>query len=270
MAATTQTQRIFEVTAVVALWIAFGIVLHLSVNVYLLLGIPLTAAFQWGVRRQPVRALWVREAMPFRLGAAGCAMAVALAAYPCYRLAKSLRAGGHSAEPLWCLAAVAGALAAAYALQNFRRDNFRHLGFCLGTAGLLGIVIMIVSVLKMGMAHRGFEARASEGLTTMLLYVPLVFVQEEVTFRGAFDSHVQHPGDGRGGLTAVVVSALWGLWHIPLLLGQKPLLLLVPGLLAVHIVIGLPLSIAWRRSGNLFVPGVTHALVDAVRNALLL
>jgi membrane protease YdiL (CAAX protease family) len=104
----------------------------------------------------------------------------------------------------------------------------------------------------------------------MLLYVPLVFVQEEVTFRGAFDSHVQHPGDGRGGLTAVVVSALWGLWHIPLLLGQKPLLLLVPGLLAVHIVIGLPLSIAWRRSGNLFVPGVTHALVDAVRNALLL
>ena len=104
----------------------------------------------------------------------------------------------------------------------------------------------------------------------MLLYVPVVFVLEEVAFRGAFDAHVYHPGEGRGSLTAVVVSALWGLWHLPLLLGRRPLWMLIPGLVAVHCVIGLPLSIAWRRSGNLFVPGVTHALVDAIRDATLI
>ena len=66
MVATTQTQRLIEVTLAVGLWMALGIVLHLSVFTYLLLGLPLTAAFQLGVRRQPLRALWVREAPPFR------------------------------------------------------------------------------------------------------------------------------------------------------------------------------------------------------------
>ena len=32
---------------------------------------------------------------------------------------------------------------------------------------------------------------------------------------------------------------------------------------------GVPFSIYWRRSGNLLVPGVPHALIDAVRNALM-
>ncbi len=68
MVATTQTQRLIEVTLAVGLWIALGIALHLSVHAYLLLGIPLVAAFQWGVRRQPFRALWVCEAPPIRLG----------------------------------------------------------------------------------------------------------------------------------------------------------------------------------------------------------
>jgi len=32
---------------------------------------------------------------------------------------------------------------------------------------------------------------------------------------------------------------------------------------------GVPLSLFWRKSGNLAVPGFTHAFVDAVRNAVL-
>jgi len=48
-----------------------------------------------------------------------------------------------------------------------------------------------------------------------------------------------------------------------------PLLALLPQLLVVHCVIGVPFSIYWRRSGNLFVTGSTHALIDAVRNVLL-
>ncbi|HME31959.1 MAG TPA: hypothetical protein VKG65_04330, partial [Terriglobales bacterium] len=55
----------------------------------------------------------------------------------------------------------------------------------------------------------------------------------------------------------------------PVVFGAAPLRLLIPQLLVVHCVIGVPFSIFWRRSGNLFVPGSTHALIDAVRNALL-
>jgi membrane protease YdiL (CAAX protease family) len=78
------------------------------------------------------------------------------------------------------------------------------------------------------------------------------------------------PGESKGFLSALFVSALWGLWHLPVALGQVPLLALVPQLLAMHCAIGVPLSIYWRRSGNLFVTGSAHALIDAVRNALLI
>lgn len=97
---------------------------------------------------------------------------------------------------------------------------------------------------------------------------------EEVSFRGAFDAHVFHAGESGGILSAVLVSALWGLWHLPVVLNlhstTQPVLLLAPQLIAVHCAIGVSLSIYWRRSGNLFVTGFTHALIDAVRNALLI
>jgi hypothetical protein len=39
-------------------------------------------------------------------------------------------------------------------------------------------------------------------------------------------------------------------------------------LVGFHSAIGIPLSFAWRRSGNLFVTAFTHALIDAVRDGL--
>lgn len=264
------TRRILEVSAAVALWIALGLALHLSANAYLLLGIPLTAAFQWGVRRQPLRALWVRDAVPFRLGPAGWVTAALLAAYPGYRLVRNLHARTYGAETGWYLAAIAGAIAAAYALRNFHRATARDLWLCLASAGVIGIALMVAAAVSAGVGHRTFNARLHVAVTSLLLYVPVVFVLEEVSFRGAFDAHVYHPGEAREYLTAFVVSALWGLWHIPVALGQKPLPLLIVGLVGVHCAIGVPLSIWWRRSGNLFVSGSTHAFIDAVRNALLI
>lgn len=38
----------------------------------------------------------------------------------------------------------------------------------------------------------------------------------------------------------------------------------------MHIVLGVPLSTAWRRSRNLAGPAFAHAVNDAVRNALML
>jgi len=141
--------------------------------------------------------------------------------------------------------------------------------FCLATAGVIGILLMALNAVAVGVVHRSFAARMGEGITSLLLYVPVVFVLEEVSFRGAFDAHVHHPGESHEYFTAFVVSSLWGLWHIPLLLGKMPLPLLIVWLVGVHCAIGVPLSIYWRRSGNLFVTGSTHALVDAFRDALL-
>ena len=38
----------------------------------------------------------------------------------------------------------------------------------------------------------------------------------------------------------------------------------------VHVVLGVPLSLAWRRSRNLAGPALAHAVNDAVRNAFML
>lgn len=262
-------RRCLEVTGAVAIWIALGLIFHLTPNSYLLLGIPLTALFQWAVRREPLRALWVRDAVPFRLGAFGWLMAAVLAAYPCWRLASNLSEHAYGVQTAWYVAAVAGAFPAAYALRNFHRTTARDLWLCLATAGLLGIFFMLLSAVIMRTAHQAIATRLATGITSLLLYVPVTFVLEEVSFRGAFDAHMSPPGDPQPYLTAFLVSALWGLWHIPVAIGQKPLPVLIVGLVGVHCAIGVPLSLCWRRSGNLLVTASTHALIDAVRNTLL-
>ena len=265
---TGRTRRCLEVTAAVALWIGLGMVFHLSANAYLLLGIPLTAAFQWGIRRQPLRALWVRDAAEFRLGAAGWGLAAILAAYPCYRLVEHLRTTSFDIETGWYMAAIAGAVGAAYSLRNFRRATLNDLCSCFASAGSVGVMFLVISALSSGVGHHALTARLSTGVTSLLLYVPVVFVLEEVAFRGAFDAHIHHPGEARGYLSATYVSALWGLWHIPVAGNQGPLVVVIIGLVSVHCALGGLLSIHWRRSGNLFVPGLTHAVLDAIRNAL--
>ena len=64
----TNVPRLLHVSVFVGIWMWLGFGLHLTRNAYLLLGVPLTAIFQWFVRRQPISALWVREAPAFRLG----------------------------------------------------------------------------------------------------------------------------------------------------------------------------------------------------------
>ena len=63
-------------------------------------------------------------------------------------------------------------------------------------------------------------------------------------------------------------ALLWGLWHLPTLPAESRGPEAVIALLGVHALIGVPLAIYWRQSGNLAVPAFTHAMIDAVRNAL--
>jgi membrane protease YdiL (CAAX protease family) len=102
------------------------------------------------------------------------------------------------------------------------------------------------------------------------LYFPASFVLEEVTFRGALDEHLHAEGEPRGWQSAILVSVLWGLWHMPVSSTGLPWSLQMLQLVAVHVLFGVPLSLAWRRTRNLAGPALAHAVNDAVRNALML
>lgn len=267
----SRARRFLEGTAAIGLWMVLGLLLHPSPYGYLLLGIPITLAFQRYVRKAPVRAMWVRDAPPFQLGTAGVAIAIGLMIVPLIDLINLLRSRASWDHDGWNVAALAGAWAAAYALRYFQQKALRELLLCVATSGIIGILAWILQDVASSGSAQPIGARVWFGLTSLLKFVPVVFLLEEVWFRGVFDSHLHHPGENRGVLSAIYVSALWGIWHYPIIPGHQ-LQTLVPTLATVipfHVLIGVPLSLFWRRSGNLFVPASVHSLIDAVRNGLV-
>ena len=99
--------------------------------------------------------------------------------------------------------------------------------------------------------------------------LPAGFLIEEVFFRGALDTYLHRGEAGTGWLSAIFVSALWGIWHLPASALRSPhLLSTVASLLVAQIIVGVPLSLWWRKSGNLTVNNTTHAVIDAVRAML--
>ena len=269
-------RRWVEVLVFVGGWIAAGLLLGMSPQAYLVLGIPLTAGFQLFVRKRPIKDLWVRGGPGLSLRTVSLKLAILLAIVPFVNLAVSVVKGQGIDYILFYLAAIVGAGAAAYALGQFRRETWRYLGLCLVTAGLLGVLLVIdafshSTALPIG-GRLGPDALV--GIEWLLLYVPAVFMMEEVAFRGAIDSHVRHPDGHRGfnstvyGIaSAIVVSVLWGLWHYPVV-PHASVVQVVATLLVLQVAIGPFLSLFWRRSGNLMVPGFVHATVDSARNAL--
>ncbi len=273
MTSPTRTRRFLEGTAAVAVWVALGLAFPMSAYSYLILGVPITIIFQLYVRRAPLRAMWVRDAPPFRLGVSGVLIAILVMLFPIRNVVRLVTT--HSNDWgiwIWSLVAIAGAVPVAYALRYFRRETFRELLLCLATAGTIGCAIMIVVVYVLAPTHHGpASTRIGVGIEHFFLYIPVVFFFEEVWFRGVLDAHLHHPGESRGIASAMYVSMLWGLWHYPIF--HRPhTLRAFPGdavrLILVHVLVGTFLSIYWRRSGNLFVSGTVHALIDAVRDAL--
>jgi hypothetical protein len=86
---TGRTRRVLEVVALVAVWMALGWLLGVDPNGYLLLGIPLTLAFQLLVRRRPVRELWVRDGDRFALDRVAVLVAVLLMVVPAVMLVRA-------------------------------------------------------------------------------------------------------------------------------------------------------------------------------------
>ena len=265
---TSRRRRGAEVIAFVALWMTAGFLLHLPSNGYLLLGIPLTAAFQVLVRRRPLRELFAAGTSRFALTRQGTAIATALAITPGIYAARTVSTGDWLTFG-WYLAAMAGAVAAGFSLRagsiaTTLRDAARPIA-----VGATGMAVVFGAVhVATGAPLSALAALAAVAKYTAL-YFPATFLLEEVAFRGAIDAHVHHDGEGRGWTSAVFVSVLWGLWHLPVASGL-PLPLLVAELVVVHVALGVWLSFAWRRTHNLAAPALAHAVIDAVRNATML
>src|SRR3954463_8739884 len=97
-------RRTLTCIAFVGLWMGLGFALHLQAEVYLLIGVPLTLAFQLLVARAPLASLWVRGASRLRLDRSGVLVAMGLGGAPVASIVYAARAG-RAATVAWSLAA---------------------------------------------------------------------------------------------------------------------------------------------------------------------
>jgi len=264
----TRRRRYVEAGVFVAVWVTAGYLLPLSSNGYLLLGIPLTFAFQLFVRRRPLRELFAVNTTRFTLDRRGVMLAAALAIVPGWFAVRALTQGDWVTAG-WYVAATAGAVPAAFAIRaGSVRSALRSatLPVAVGAGGMT-LVYGLLHVLSG--SPLPVEAAVLALPKYVLLYFPATFLLEEVSFRGALDAHVHHDGETRGWQSAIYISVLWGLWHLPVS-HALPFPLQLSELVVVHVLLGVPLSIAWRRTHNLAAPALAHAVNDAVRNAVML
>jgi membrane protease YdiL (CAAX protease family) len=271
-------RRLGEAAALVALYVLLGSALRLDANAYLVLGVPLALAFQRLVARAPLRAAWVRDGEPFHFGRRLVVRAILFSLAPLLSIVDVIHLRSWSSGAA-VVAGVAGAFGLAYARGAVPRGELGKRLRGAAIAAVPGIVVLGgYALLHRETLHvqlPTWGVAAVVGVFSFAQYVPVCFAVEEVLFRGVLDSYVARESDGpkARAATAVALSALWGLWHLPLVLkagmGAPEIASMVGLMLLVHVVAGLALTAAWRWKGTLLVPAVAHALVDAVRNALM-
>ena len=174
----------------------------------------------------------------------------------------------------WALCSMAGGIAAGLTLRSQRADALRRALPVFGVTLLMGFALIALAAVLFGLSPAVTLAQAPVIFKYILLYFAVNFVLEEVAFRGGLDSHVHPPGESnsraRAWGSALFVSVLWGLWHLPpeMLAGEAFADALVINLV-FGILVGVPLSFCWRQGGTLVLPALAHALIDAYRNSLL-
>lgn len=268
-------RRYVESAVFVGAWMLAGWVFHLDPYVYLLLGVPLVALFQTVVRRRALQRLWARDAPTFRLDIPGIAIAAALMIAPAYGLAVDAPPTRQWQIILWFVCCMAGAVVSSFALRQQDWNAARHALLPFAAVTVTGCLIMAIAALASHHSPFVAPARFLTVLKEFLLFFTVCFVLEEVAFRGAIDAHIHEASDknenGAAWISAVFVSLLWGLWHLPIAPTREgtPVFAMILSLAAVHTAVGVPLSICWRRSGTLVLPAAAHALIDAYRDAVL-
>ena len=257
--------RAAVVTLVIGGYMALGAAFQLGAEAYLLLGIPITIAFQLLVVRRPLRSFWLREAPPLAFTTPWLVAIVVVAIAPAVVAARGAR-DGDLALLGWGVASMVGSVGAIYCLRAMDRDAVRS---TVRTSLITGAVLVAVMV-----AYRLISGGLTGNVTGALVaatfsvatYLPVVFVLEEVLFRGVIDTYLHGSTPGADRATALYGSALWGLWHLPVALALG--ILTVPYLVVVHTAIGYFLVVSWRKTGNLAAPGIAHGVIDALRNGL--
>jgi membrane protease YdiL (CAAX protease family) len=238
-------------------------------NLYLLLGIPLVVIFQLAIARRPVTSLWVRGREPFSLDRTGIVIAVALAVVPGVAVAANRRSPILAA---FFLCALVGAVPAAFAVRRQRKAGLRAGLRAFAAAIAVGATSFALSALHAGRAVTFPLSKLPLFAAQSLEMLTLGFVVEEVVFRGALDTYLAPTmtAGAPGWVSAIVVSALWGCWHLPLahVSGARDLGAVAGHELLHQIAVGILLSLCWRRSGTLVLPSAAHAIVDAYRNMI--
>jgi membrane protease YdiL (CAAX protease family) len=258
--------RFVVATLVIGGYMALGFAFRLGAEAYLLLGIPITIGFQILVVRGPVRSLWLRDAPSMTFTRRSMVAIVVLAVAPAIVAAGGIR-DGDLALFGWGLAAMVGAVGAVYALRAMDRDAVRTTIRTTLITGAVLVGIMVAYRLATGAFSGNLAAAMATAVISVATYLPVVFVMEEVLFRGVIDTYLHGSTPGPARASALYGSALWGIWHLPvafLALGA----LTIPYLMIVHTVIGSFLVTTWRGTGNLAAPGIAHAAIDALRNAV--
>lgn len=264
--------KYIQITLFVIVYITLGFLLKLTPNEYLLLGIPLGLGFQLLVRKKSIHQAWVRTEEPFYLHKNALIYAALLSIYPCIQLFKVITKSPFNITSLFYnLSVLVGAVGCGYAISKLTKKTGMQTLYCLLTAGLVGTFMMVgIALLKSALHNNPFHFNAQHFLVSMLTYTPIVFVLEEVLFRGILDEHISS-GDQKINYGSIVyLSVLWGWWHLPVTKGNLHDLFTASLILPInHTVVGFFISLYWRKSGNLLVPGFAHAFIDAIRNAML-
>jgi hypothetical protein len=115
-------RRYVEVAGFVGTWMVLGWGLGLDANTYILLGVPLALAFQMIIGKRPIVDMWVRGAATIRLDAVSIVLAIVIAFTPVYSLVTSYERMDWASR-IWFCCAAAGAIPAAFAIRNQRRDH---------------------------------------------------------------------------------------------------------------------------------------------------
>lgn len=269
----SQPVRVLIAGAVVLFWVVLGRGLRLDPNSYLLVGIPILVVFQLFVARRPIRELWLKHQPAFRLTGLGWVAAAVAMIYPGYSLVEGWRVAALPIR-LWLIASTLGAIPLGFTVSHATRKTWLSLLFCFAIAGTFVCTEMLLTSMwihhRHGLPH-GTWATVRIVARNFLLYLPVCFMIEEVFFRGGLDSFIQREGDRYGWVTALVLSAFWGWWHLAVVptTTWSEFAVMVIALPLMHLIPGMTFSYGWRMSGSLLAPAVVHSFIDSFRNAVM-
>ena len=181
--------RAVVATLVIGGYVALGFAFRLGAEAYLLLGIPITIGFQVLVVRRPLRSLWLRQAPPMTFTPRSMVAIVVLAIAPAIVALGGLR-DGDPALVGYGLAAMVGAVGAVYALRAMDRDAVRSTIRTTLITGAVLVGIMVAYRLATGGFNGYLVAAVTTAVISLATYLPVVFVMEEVLFRGLLDPYL--------------------------------------------------------------------------------